>query len=228
MIYPQNERFIARRSANAHIQSDRRVIVRAGSEHRRIAPVRTTKLYLLTAFALLTATAASSVADIPPTPEQKKKIAETPRTMPKGEVTPLGERSFARAVGGGKAKVIIPRAIFDELAAAVAAKPGANAVPASKKGAIPPIALVFAGLALSGACLYAIAKAPRYRTVAATTAIAIVAGLALMSTRQADANAGPIRRRDEGQIILEVPAEGSEVVIYIPEPAPKPAAETPK
>lgn len=176
-------------------------------------------LYLLGALALLIASASQTFADIPPSPEQKKKIAETPRIMPKGEVATLSERPFARTVGGGKAKVIIPKAVFDELAAAVSAKAGGSPAPTTKEGAaIPPIALVFAGLALSGACFYLLAKAPRYRTIAATSAVILAAASLLFWTRQTSANAGPPRPRPgEGQIIIEVPSEGTEVVVYIPE-----------
>jgi hypothetical protein len=164
--------------------------------------------------------AASSLADIPPSPEQKKKIEETPRIMPKGTVTPLMDRPFSRTVGAGKAKVVIPRAVFDELVAAVNGKAGGEIAPGAKKGgSIPPLALVFAGLALSGACLYVIAKAPRFRTVAAASVIVVVSGGILLWSQNVEANAGPPRNPHlarEGQIILEVPSEGTEVVIYLP------------
>lgn len=194
--------------------------------------MRNAKLYLLAAMALFAANVGSGFADIPPTPEQKKKIEETPRVHPKGNVTALGDRAFARTVGAGKAKIVIPRAIYDKLVAEVAAKSGEPAPGAKGSAGIPPIALVFAGLALSGACLYAIMKAPRFRTVAAATLIAGACALALVATRPVQANYGPPHPR-EGEITIEVPAEGSEVVIYIAEAAPKPAefkpgAETPK
>lgn len=186
------------------------------------------KLYLVAVLGLLTAFTSQLLADIPPTPEQKKKIAETPRMMPKGQVTPLAERPFARTVGGAKAKVVIPKAVFDELVAVVNAKPAGGAVPATRKGlGIPPIALVFAGLALSGAFLYLLAKAPKYRTVAAGTAVILAAASVFIWSQQAQANLGPPRPRpEEGQIVIEVPTEGSEVVVYIPEPAASaPASE---
>lgn len=187
-----------------------------------------TFIYFVVTAGVVLGIAASSLADIPPSPEQKKKIEETPRIMPKGTVTSLMDRPFSRTVGAGKAKVVIPKAVFDDLVAAVNAKAvGEKASEGKKGGAIPPIALVFAGLALSGACLYGLAKAPRFRTVAAATVIAVVAGGILLWSQNVEANAGPppnLHLARGGQIILEVPSEGTEVVIYLPGGEMKPGA----
>lgn len=182
-------------------------------------------LYLLCAFGLLSFTALQAVADIPVSPERKRKIAETPRITPKGQVTPLADRHFTRTVGAGKAKIVIPKAVFDDLVAAVTEKAGGDVAPTSSKpGSIPPIALIFAGLALSGACLYFLAKAPRYRLVTAVATVLLAAGGLFFWTQQAEANAGPPPPRvAEGQIIIEVPSEGTEVAIYVPEAAAKTA-----
>lgn len=177
-------------------------------------------IYLLAALGILFGVAGNSRADIPPTPEQKKKIEETPRIMPKGEVTRLMDRPFSRTVGAGKAKVVIPKAVFDELVAAVKAKGGAEIVPNAKSGvSLPPISLIFGGLAISSAILYAMAKAPRFRAATAVAGMALVGGGFLFLSQNAQANLGPIPRphlAKEGQIILEVPSEGTEVVIYLP------------
>jgi hypothetical protein len=184
--------------------------------HRRLASL--VFLGLIATFVSVT------MADIPPSPEQKRKIADTPRIYAEGKITPLADRPFARTVQGGNAKIVIPKAVFDDLVAAVAKK-GGDASPSSKKsGGIPPLALVIAGLALSGACIYFLAKAPRYRTVASTTGAVVILALGVLWTQSAEANAGPALLL-AGKVTIEVSADAAEVEVFIREAAAKPGAD---
>lgn len=184
------------------------------------------RLYLVVAFGFALTPLLAVRGDIPPPPEVQKEIEAAPRISPPGRVATLSERAFTRTVRGGEAKIVIPRVIYDELVAAVAAKEGEAAPAAPKKGeGIPPLALIISGAALSFAVLYLIAKRPSYRAVGGAAIVLLVASAVFWSP-SAEANAGPVAFQTS-KVTIEVPAKGDEVVIYIKD-APKDAGETPK